>query len=74
MLIFLYIVCGLAYAVLTWKKLEDRETDINKMVMIFLYALFGPCALVYEALKVLEDKVYEENSNNNNNNSRIRFK
>ena len=68
MLIFLYIVCGLAYGVLIWKKLEDRETDANKMVIIFLYALFGPCALVYEALKVLEDKVYEES------NSRIRFK
>ena len=71
MLIFLYIVCGLAYAVLTWKKLEDREADVNKMVMIFLYALFGPCALVYEALKVLESKVYEESGNSN---SRIRFK
>ena len=70
MLVFLYIICGLAFAVLTWKRLEDKETDINKMVMIFLFAVFGPCGLVYEALKVLEEKVYAEKKSGS---GRIRF-
>lgn len=69
-LIFLYVICGLAFAVLTWKRLEDKETDINKMVMIFLFALFGPCGLVYEALKVLEEKVYADKQSGSN---KIRF-
>ncbi len=67
---FLYVICGIAYGILAWKRLEDKDTDANKMVMIFLQGLFGPCALVYEALKVLEGKVYEEKGSN----SKIRFK